>query len=180
MSIGERLVVHLLISFHIIMRLFFSSPCLFLPFLNHACWGLQFHQNAGGGGIYGPVSPSHLTHDEQTTLMVRREVLELAYLPAVAEVVDTAVRYAPIAYFLCYISSGCCILVTGPTPSPTHSNAPPLSQTLAAISRAALIFGGRMPISSSDTTTLPLLTNKVRGETRRFSNRPGLFVFHKV
>jgi len=32
--------------------------------------GVVYHQNAGGGGgIYGPPSPTHLTRDEQTTLM---------------------------------------------------------------------------------------------------------------
>ena len=32
--------------------------------------GVVYHQDAGGkGGIYGPPSPTHLTHDERTTLM---------------------------------------------------------------------------------------------------------------
>lgn len=31
--------------------------------------GVVMHQNATGGGIYGPPSPTHLTHDEQRTLM---------------------------------------------------------------------------------------------------------------
>jgi hypothetical protein len=62
--------------------------------------GVVYHQNAGGGGIYGPPSPTHLTRDEQTTLM-----------------------------------------------------------TLALITRAPLIFGGRLPLEAGDEWTLSLLTN---------------------
>ena len=62
--------------------------------------GVVFHQDAGGGGIYGPPSPTHLTHDEQTMLM-----------------------------------------------------------TLAIITRAPLIFGGRLPLEPDDAWTLALLTN---------------------
>jgi len=63
--------------------------------------GVVYHQDAGGkGGIYGPPSPTHLTHDEQTTLM-----------------------------------------------------------TLALITRAPLIFGGRLPLEAGDDWTLSLLTN---------------------
>ena len=70
------------------------------PDLDMLPLGDVYHQDAGGGGIYGPPSPSHLSRNEQTTLM-----------------------------------------------------------TLAAISRAPLIFGGALPLDPSDDFTLSLLTN---------------------
>ena len=78
--------------------------------------GVVYHMDAGGaGGIYGPPSPTHLTHDEQLTLM-----------------------------------------------------------TLALISRAPLIFGGRLPLDEGDTWTLSLLTNDEALQAHDLSglNRP--------
>ena len=78
--------------------------------------GVVYHMVAGGaGGIMGPPSPTHLTRDEQTTLM-----------------------------------------------------------TLAIISRAPLIFGGRLPLDADDTFTLSLLTNDEALQAHGLSglNRP--------
>jgi len=78
--------------------------------------GVVYHQDAGGaGGIYGPPSMTHLTHDEQLTLM-----------------------------------------------------------TLALISRAPLIFGGRLPLDKGDAWTLGLLTNDEALQAHDLSglNRP--------
>ena len=63
-------------------------------------FGDVYHMDAGGSAIYGPPSPTHLTRDEQGTLM-----------------------------------------------------------TLALITRAPLIFGGRLPLAPGDAWTLGLLTN---------------------
>jgi hypothetical protein len=78
--------------------------------------GVVYHMVAGGaGGIMGPPSPTHLTRDEQTTLM-----------------------------------------------------------TLAIISRAPLIFGGRLPLDADDDWTLSLLTNDEALQAHGLSglNRP--------
>jgi hypothetical protein len=77
--------------------------------------GVVYHQNATGGGIYGPPSPTHLTRDEQTTLM-----------------------------------------------------------TLAIVTRAPLIFGGRLPLDADDAWTLGLLTNEEALQVHGLSglNRP--------
>jgi len=78
--------------------------------------GIVYHMDAGGkNGIYGPPSPTHLTHDEQTTLM-----------------------------------------------------------TLAIVSRAPLIFGGRLPLEPDDAWTLSLLTNDEALQVHALSglNRP--------
>ena len=78
--------------------------------------GVVYHMVAGGaGGQIGPPSPTHLTRDEQTTLM-----------------------------------------------------------TLAIISRAPLIFGGRLPLDADDAWTLSLLTNDEALQAHGLSglNRP--------
>ena len=86
------------------------------PDLDMLPLGVVFHQDAGGkGGIYGPPSPTHLTRDEQTTLM-----------------------------------------------------------TLAIVTRAPLIFGGRLPLEADDAWTLALLTNEEALQVHGLSglNRP--------
>lgn len=78
--------------------------------------GVVYHMDAGGAkGIYGPPSPTHLTRDEQQTLM-----------------------------------------------------------TLALVTRAPLILGGRLPLEPQDAWTLGLLTNAEALQVHGLSglNRP--------